>query len=90
MVDTEAEQAIQHALARLAKGRTTFVIAHRLSTVRNADKIVVVEGGEIVEEGHHSALMGQGGRYREMVDRQRGANGLWPGAEGQDWGELLK
>ncbi|MFC1601222.1 ABC transporter ATP-binding protein [Candidatus Sumerlaeota bacterium] len=70
MVDTEAEQIIQRALGNLMRGRTTFVIAHRLSTVRNADKIVVIDAGQIVEQDHHEALMAKNGLYREMVVRQ--------------------
>lgn len=70
LVDTEAEQKIQAALDNLRQGRTVFVIAHRLSTVRNADKIVVLEGGEIVEEDTHEALMARNGLYAEMYQRQ--------------------
>ncbi len=69
-VDTEAEQEIQAALERLMQNRTTFVIAHRLSTVRKADRIVVLEDGQIVEEGRHADLMGRDGLYREMYERQ--------------------
>ncbi len=70
MVDTEAEQVIQQALGALMRGRTTFIIAHRLSTVRDADKIVVLEGGQIVEQDNHRQLMARNGLYREMVGRQ--------------------
>jgi ABC-type multidrug transport system fused ATPase/permease subunit len=70
MVDTEAEQIIQAALEELMKGRTTFIIAHRLSTVRNADKICVIEGGQIVEQDRHKTLMAKGGLYANMVNRQ--------------------
>jgi ATP-binding cassette, subfamily B, bacterial MsbA len=70
LVDTEAEQVIQKALDHLMEGRTTFVIAHRLSTVRNANKIVVIDDGAVVEEADHQTLMGQGGLYAEMVERQ--------------------
>jgi ABC-type multidrug transport system fused ATPase/permease subunit len=70
LVDTEAEQKIQAALDNLRKGRTVFVIAHRLSTVRNANKILVLEGGEIVEEDTHTALMAKNGLYAEMYQRQ--------------------
>ena len=89
MVDTEAEQAIQAALAHLSSGRTTFVIAHRLSTVRRADKIVVIDSGEIVEEGRHDTLMDQDGRYKEMVTRQLAMDQDWAGPEGQDWSGYL-
>ena len=62
-VDTQSEQAIQKALLRLFQGRTTFVIAHRLSTITSADRVVVIHGGRIVEEGTHAELLAAGGRY---------------------------
>jgi ABC-type multidrug transport system fused ATPase/permease subunit len=65
-VDTHTERLIQQALARLLQGRTAFVIAHRLSTVVNADRIVVIQDGRIVEEGKHSELLAQGGVYYEL------------------------
>lgn len=65
-VDTETERLIQEALERLMENRTSFVIAHRLSTVRNADRIYVLSGGEIVEEGTHEELLEHGGIYAEL------------------------
>lgn len=69
-LDTESEQYIQEGLARLRSGRTTFVIAHRLSTIRDADQILVLEDGEIVEGGSHQGLMAKQGRYRELYEKQ--------------------
>jgi len=71
-LDSESERAIQASLALLLRGRTSFVIAHRLSTVRHADRILVMEGGRIVEVGSHAALVALGGRYAEMVALQEG------------------
>jgi ABC-type multidrug transport system fused ATPase/permease subunit len=62
-VDTQTERIIQQALVRLLKGRTSFVIAHRLSTVVNADHIVVIQDGEVVEQGAHAELLAAGGIY---------------------------
>ena len=69
-LDTESEQLIQAALASLLAGRTTFVIAHRLSTVRRADLILLMEEGRIIERGTHQELMRARGRYHSMVVRQ--------------------
>jgi len=69
-LDSESEALIQDGLRALRQGRTTFVIAHRLSTIRNADQILVLEGGEIVERGRHEELLALGGRYKELYDRQ--------------------
>jgi ATP-binding cassette subfamily B multidrug efflux pump len=65
-VDTQTEQLIQKALARLLKGRTSFVIAHRLSTITNADRIVVIHDGRIVEQGSHAELLSKKGMYYEL------------------------
>lgn len=65
-VDTQTEHIIQSALATLLQGRTSFVIAHRLSTIANADKIVVIDGGRIVEQGKHNELLALQGRYYEL------------------------
>lgn len=69
-VDTQTERLIQQALDHLMQGRTTFVIAHRLSTVRRADLILVMNRGRIVERGSHAELLAQGGLYREIYDLQ--------------------
>lgn len=69
-VDTQTEVIIQEALRKLLKGRTSFVIAHRLSTISEADKILVVDGGEIVESGRHQELMGHDGLYKKLHDMQ--------------------
>ena len=65
-VDTRTERHIEHGMDRLMRNRTTFVIAHRLSTVRNADAIMVLENGEIIERGDHDALLAMKGRYYEL------------------------
>jgi ABC-type multidrug transport system fused ATPase/permease subunit len=65
-VDTQTERMIQQALARLLKGRTAFVIAHRLSTVVHADRIVVIHHGRLVEEGTHEELLAKGGYYYQL------------------------
>ena len=71
-VDTATELAIQRGLARLAEGRTTLVVAHRLSTVRDADTVLVVEGGRVVERGTHGELLDLGGRYAALWGVQTG------------------
>jgi subfamily B ATP-binding cassette protein MsbA len=69
-LDAESERLVQKALANLTRGRTTIVIAHRLSTVRRADLIVVIERGRIVESGKHSELLALGGAYRRLYELQ--------------------
>jgi ATP-binding cassette subfamily B protein len=70
-LDTETERQVQEALDRLAEGRTTIAIAHRLSTIHDADQIVVIDGGEVVERGRHEELVALGGRYAELVQTGR-------------------
>ena len=69
-LDTESESLVQSALQNLMAGRTVFVIAHRLSTVRRADRILVLENGTITDEGSHECLMGRTGTYRRLYDLQ--------------------
>ena len=69
-VDVETERMIHQAMVEVVKGRTTFVIAHRLSTVREADMILVLKDGEVAEQGSHEELMAKGGLYREIYDLQ--------------------
>ena len=69
-VDTEMEMLLQHAIRKMLEGRTSFVIAHRLSTIRNADYILVIDDGKIIERGTHSELMKQRGHYFELYTRQ--------------------
>jgi subfamily B ATP-binding cassette protein MsbA len=69
-LDTESERLVQQSLETLLQGRTALVIAHRLSTIRNADSIVVLEQGRIVEQGTHDTLMHLNGRYRQLVELQ--------------------
>jgi ABC-type multidrug transport system fused ATPase/permease subunit len=69
-LDTESEREVQEALNRLMEKRTVLVIAHRLSTVRNVDRILVLSEGRIIEEGNHKALMAKGGEYKKLYELQ--------------------
>ncbi len=69
-VDTRTERHIQDAMDRLMKGRTSFVIAHRLSTIKDADLILVVKDGSVIERGTHEGLLSEGGFYKELYDSQ--------------------
>lgn len=77
-LDSESERLIQQSLVTLMRGRTSFVIAHRLSTITHADRIVVLEGGRIVETGTHAELLAAGGPYRQMVEVQTLGSGHVP------------
>ncbi|KAJ3054326.1 GTPase-activating protein [Quaeritorhiza haematococci] len=74
-LDSESERVVQEALDKAAVGRTTVVIAHRLATVQRADRICVVEGGRVVEEGTHFELVERRGVYYELVMQQRMGGG---------------
>jgi ATP-binding cassette subfamily B protein len=69
-VDTRTELLIQEAMRRLTVGRTSFMIAHRLSTIKNADLILVMKDGDIIENGTHLDLLAQGGFYAELYNSQ--------------------
>ncbi|NBC88890.1 MAG: metal ABC transporter permease, partial [Alphaproteobacteria bacterium] len=69
-LDTRTEQDILDTLHRIERGRTTIAIAHRLSTVADADRILVLDQGELAEEGSHASLLARGGLYAEMWERQ--------------------
>ncbi len=75
-VDTHTEKLIQEAIANLVKGRTTFAIAHRLSTLRRADRLVVLDAGRIVETGTHAELLGMKGHFYRMVETQRASTAV--------------
>jgi ATP-binding cassette subfamily B multidrug efflux pump len=71
-LDSESEVAIQHALEVLMEGRTVIAIAHRLSTLRKMDRIVVMENGEVIEDGDHESLARAGGVYERLWNHQAG------------------
>ena len=65
-IDTRTEQRIQSAFARMMEGRTSFIVAHRLSTIKEADVILVMNNGQVVEQGNHDRLMAKGGFYAKL------------------------
>ena len=75
-VDTRTEKLIQKAMDRLMEGKTSFIIAHRLSTIKNADKIIVIENGEIIEQGTHDELLAQKGYYYNTLNAQNRENAI--------------
>ena len=85
-LDAVNEQQVRHALERLMEGRTTLVIAHRLSTIREADRIVVLDEGHMVEQGDHQRLLAQNGLYSQLVSTQLvgAAIGRSPGHDGHE------
>ncbi|HXK54463.1 MAG TPA: hypothetical protein PK405_07235, partial [Hyphomicrobiales bacterium] len=80
-LDSETEAQVQRALEKLLNGRTVVMIAHRLSTVKNADMICVMNRGRIVETGRHDELIAKGGLYSELHRTQLDGTGLFAGAE---------
>ena len=69
-IDTRTELKIQDAFARLMQGRTSFIVAHRLSTIKNADKILVMRDGNIIEQGNHAELIAKNGFYAKLYNSQ--------------------
>lgn len=69
-IDTRTEQKIQNAFAKMMAGRTSFIVAHRLSTIQNADVILVMRDGHIIEQGNHETLLKQNGFYAKLYNSQ--------------------
>ena len=69
-IDTRTEVLVQDAFEELMKGRTSFIVAHRLSTIKNADQILVMKAGNIIERGTHEELLTQGGFYKQLYESQ--------------------
>ena len=69
-IDTRTEELVQDAFEELMKGRTSFIVAHRLSTIKNADQILVMKAGNIIERGTHEELLAQGGFYKQLYESQ--------------------
>ena len=70
-IDTRTEIRIQKAFAKLMEGRTTFIVAHRLSTIREADVILVMKDGQVIEQGSHEKLLSQGGFYKHLYESSK-------------------
>jgi subfamily B ATP-binding cassette protein MsbA len=83
-LDTESEHLVQKALENLVRGRTTLIIAHRISTVRDADRIIVISGGRIVESGRHNELINMGGEYSRLYSLLVEESPADDGPEGQE------
>ncbi|MBT5873965.1 MAG: ATP-binding cassette domain-containing protein, partial [Candidatus Latescibacteria bacterium] len=88
-VDTHTEKLIQEAIGRLVKGRTTFAIAHRLSTLRRANRLVVLDAGGIAEVGSHKELMEKKGHFYRMVETQRSTTAVMGVGGGKDDPNLI-
>jgi ATP-binding cassette subfamily B protein len=73
-VDTETEEKILKNLSKISKGKTTIIVSHRVSSAKNADKIIVLDGGKIVQEGTHESLIGQDGYYKDLYLKQLSEN----------------
>ena len=69
-IDTRTEQRVQSAFAEMMKGRTSFIVAHRLSTIQSADIILVMRDGHVIEQGNHESLLKQGGFYKTLYESQ--------------------
>jgi ATP-binding cassette subfamily B protein len=87
-LDPENEALVQKALTELLKDRTVIIIAHRLRTIKNADKILVLDNGRLVETGTHTSLMEAGGLYRRLWDIQETTAGWKMGSRSRDEGSL--
>jgi subfamily B ATP-binding cassette protein MsbA len=89
-LDSESEREVQMAIERLLTGRTTIVIAHRLSTIRKADRIYVLEQGQVVEQGRHEELLDAGGTYRKLYELQFREEGDPAPDSGSRWPRWLR
>ena len=76
-IDTRTEVLVQDAFEELMKGRTSFIVAHRLSTIKNADQILVMKAGNIIERGTHDELLAQGGFYKQLYESRKHRVKIW-------------